>query len=548
VNLTLATFDQHGFNVNDSVKISLQFGNGGVRTETATITAVPSTTSFTYVPQNVGPPIFATGLITGQANGDENGEYNADWVVATIISDTQFTFVVPTNFANMSTGGSVTTSTPPDVLFTHENPNWVWSDATDGETQIYFAGYVLSNSTTFFPDGTGYGYSGCVYRSDLLGSSTTTATGVATISNSTVSQPFALDVPIQALPMSPDEYPTCIKSYLNYIFVGTNRGIRMCQTLSIYDPTATATGDLKSGPLSPNILQPVTSPVTAIVGDGRYVWFAWNDYDGVSTGLGKLDLSTNIDGDPLAPAYASDIMVTGQGVINSLDWDPINNTPLICVASLGIYAPYATNEGGNLVVSQYVPNGLIFSSYFDYGITDKKIPVFFDFAANAPANTDIGAALYIDGAGATVGSYTNGGPTELATLNTPGQTFQTQVQLQTADTSITPILNRWTVKSWPAIVAGTNIMMVAKNFQVDQTDGIETYTDPYENFIWLESRRQAQTLMTYTEGPLSVMCVISLMDWLPEHARDTYENGFIGDMVVTLTTLAEYVYTPTATS
>jgi hypothetical protein len=83
---------------------------------------------------------------------------------------------------------------------------------------------------------------------------------------------------------------------------------------------------------------------------------------------------------------------------------------------------------------------------------------------------------------------------------------------------------------------------------VDQTDGLETYRDPYDNFIWLESRRQAQTLMTYTEGPLSVMCVISLMDWLPEHARDTYENGFIGDIVVTLTTLAAYVYTPTATS
>lgn len=548
--LTLSSSpDQHGFNVGDSIIVSLQFGNGANRTETAKVTAVPTNEHFTYVPQKVGTPVYATGLTSGTAVGDENGEFNADWVVDTIISTTQATFVVPTNFAFEATGGSVTTSTPPDVLTTHENFQWIWTDAAGGETQIYFSGYVLSTSEEFFPAGTGYGYSGCIYRSNLLGASTSVATGVATISNSTVSQPFSLDTPVQALPMSPDEYPMCVESYLNYIFVGTNRGIRMCQTLSIYDPTATATGDLKSGPLSPNITQPVTSPVTAIVGDGRYVWFAWANYDNESTGLGKLDLSTNINEDPLAPAYASDIMVTGQGVINSLDWDPSNNAPLMAVASLGVFTPFATNEGGNLVVSQFVEFGFILSSFFDYGLSEAKIPVFFDYAANAESPSAVQGTVVVDSnALPTLDPYSNTDPTEVSVQNTAGQIFQVEIDLTTTQTDLTPILQRWTLKSWPAVVSGTNIMMVIKNFQVDLTDGIETYRDPYDNFIWLENRRQSQTLMTYTEGPLSVLCVISLMDWLPEHPRDTYENGYVGDIVVTLTTLAEYVYTPTATS
>ncbi len=555
VTLTLQTNDQHGFNVNDTVTVSLQFGNGGVRSETVTITAVPSDVQFSYVPTQVGPPIYATGLVTGQATGNETGEYNASWVVASVVSATQFTFVVPTNFAFEATGGSVTSSVPPDLLFTHENPNYVWSDATGGETQIYFGGYVKSPS--------GVGYSGCIYRSDLLGSSTTTETGVATIANSVVAQPFALDTPVQALPMSPDEYPTCVKSYLNYIFIGTNRGIRMCQTLSIYDPTATATGDLKSGPLVPNILQPVTLPVTAIVGDGRYVWFAWSNYDGDSTGLGKLDLSTYIDGDPLSPAYASDLMVTAQGVINSLDWDPINNTPLICVASSGVYGPYATNEGGNIVVSKYVASGTISSGIFDYGISDQKIPVYFDFGAIAGSGSNVAASviteptvpgqptnpLEVSQSVPSSGSFASGDVIEYSLTANEGQQFQVVLTLTSGDTqTVSPVLNRWTLKCWPAVVQGTNIMVVINNASVIRQDDEEYFQDPYENFIWMENERQLQEVLTYTEGPLSVQCVISINDWLPNKERATYQLGFEGLIIATLTTLGPYVYTAPATS
>ena len=549
---TVTTTGNHGLSVGQTIAIS---GNAhaSFNGTDLSVASVTSNTVFTYNCAESGP--VTSGATGGNIAGTGSYGFNSNWSVLAVTSPTVFTMTVPTSYAPSGSGGSVVSSEVPDMLYTHQNPHWIWSDATGGETQVYIAGYVES--------GTGKKYSGCIYRSDLAGASTSTAAGFTTITSNNLVQPFTLNVPVQALPMSPDEYPVCIESYLNYIFIGTNRGIRMAQTLSIYDPTATATGDLKSGPLIPNILQPVTSPVTAIVGDGRYIWFAWNNYDDQSTGLGKLDLSNFIAGDSLTPSYASDIMVNQvpgkSNVINSLDWDPYDNVPLMAVGGSGIYAPCATNEGGNSVVFKYVPTGNIVSGIFDYGIPDAKVPVFFDYGAIAPASkgTSIQAFIDIDpndedAAGyQTLPSYPQNGNTAISEFPVPNyhaEQFGVNLVLYSdaPNHGYTPTLHRWTLKSWPAAVAGTLIMAVFQLFSVSVVDGMEVFVDPYDNFIWLENRRQNQEILTYQEGPLSVTCVIEALDWLPHKRRDNYENGFEGDCVVTLKTISPYSYTPVA--
>lgn len=537
-----------GFQVGDTVTVQISYTGSylGIN-EVATVTA-RTTTSFTYTTKVVTSSIISN-FTGGSCFGSTAGGYNNSFVVATVPSSTSFTFTASTTDGYQSLNGSVTGAVTTDVLYTHSNGNYVWSDATGGQTQVYISGYVKSNS--------GVGYSGSIYRADLLGSSTTSATGYTTLSTSATATPYSLATPVQALPMSPDEYPLCVKSYLNFIFIGTNRGIRMCQTLSIFDPTATATGDLKSGPLSPNILQPVGSTgVTAIVGDGRYVWFAWNNYDGSSTGLGKLDLTTNIDGDPLAPAYASDLMVTGQGVVNSLDWDPINETPLMAVQGLGIYKPYATNSGGNLNVTKYVASGTLTSGLFDYGIADKKIPVAFDFNAVAVSGSSITATIIGDADdptttySQTTSAFTSGSATEVAlTNNTAAVDFRVTMTLTSGSTqTVSPILKRWMLKAWPTATGPTDVMIVVNNMGVTKTDGIETYVDPYYILNWCLQRRQSQEFLTYTEGPLSVSGVVATLDWIPHSDDGSYEAGFRGDLVINFTALTNFVYTPTPTS
>ena len=559
---TVTCASNHGLSVGESYAISGNkhpgFNGSG------TVLSIVSNTVFTCTtPESA--TISSSGNTGGNVLGSSLYGYNASYVIATVPSTTTFTISVPTSLSAQATGGYAISSVMTDVLYTHQNPNWVWSDATGGATQVYFAGYVKSADS----------YSGCIYRSNLMGASTSSVSGITTTTSNSVATPWVLNTPVQALPMSPDEYPTCIKSYLNFIFIGTNRGIRMTQTLNIYDPTATATGDLKAGPIIPNILQPVTQPVTAITGDGRFVWFSWSNYDSVSTGLGKLDLSNFVNGDALSPAYASDLMITGQGTINGLDWDPYNNCPLIAVGGLGVYAPYVQNSvggqnpygsstnnttyGGNLTVTKYVAAGSLTSGIFDYGIPDNKIPVYFDYGVLAPVSTGVSAQALVnidpndqDNAGIqTVGVYPAGdsNQSEYSIPQYKAEQFVVTMNLysNTSQTN-TPVLHRWTLKSWPATVQGTEISVILQLFSVNYIDGYEVSSDPYDNFIWLETLRQNQDIVIYQEGPLAVQCIIETLDWLPHKRRGNYENGFEGDCVVNLKTIGQYTYTNPVTT
>ena len=562
---TITTVSDHGYAVGQQVTITLAFnGAPNGRTETVTIASTPSATTFTYNATKIHAAIIATGWTYGTCSGVNQtaGQgYCGNWVVTSVTSATILVITAAeATFGFISLGGNISNPSQngtysPDMLVTHENPNYAWCDATGGQTQVYFGGYVKGASAN---------HSGSIYRSDMLGSSTTSTSGIQTISNATAAQPWMLDVPVESLPMAPDEYPTCVQAYLNYIFVGTNRGIRMCQTLSIYDPTATSTGDLKSGPLIPNKLQPVLLPVTAIVGDGQYVWFTWNNYDGVSTGLGKLNLQQFIADDPLAPVYASDLMVTAQGTINSLDWDPINNVPIMAVQGAGVYGPYAVNDGGNLIASQFVASGTIVTSFFDFGIAEPKIPVFFDYGAdlNYSGSTpegEIQASIVMDPERSYPTPTTIVAPAMTAEsqdmvdqpiyqtggANDRGKKFQVTLTLSTSLTSSAPYLYRWTMKAWPTVVQGTEIMIVAEVFRQNEVDGTIIDTHVEEMYNWLEGLRWNQVLCIYTDSESSVLGTIKLIDDVADKpGGEEPIKGFEGDFVITFGSLAAWVYTP----
>jgi len=525
--------------------------SGGSVTAVATptvITAIDSNDNYVYIATNTGiwyantyvnPTVF-----TQYSAPEATGTYTGGFDMVRWANDQLIASRGPRLYAFLPTH---TISGPPtgtggDTLYTHVNPSWVWSDATAGATQIYFSGYVANGSS---------GYSGAVYRSDMQSSSTSTTSGTTSVANSSVIQPFTLNTPVQALPMSPDEYPTCIQGYLNFIFVGTNKGIRMCQTLSIYDPTATASGDLKSGPLIPNLLQPLSNPVYGIVGDGRFIWFTWSNYDDTSTGLGKLDLGTFINGDPLTPVYASDLMATvtstGTGtVIRSLDWDPIKRTPMFGVPGYGIYGMDTTH---------YVSSGNVQSGIYSYGIPDKKIPVFFDYGCSIPLGTSAQAAIIIDEhdpdfqGPISLTPITGNAETEVV-INSAyrGENLSTTMTLYSDSTkTLTPTMYRWTTKAWPAVSSETSISAVIQLFSTNVVDGLEQYVDPYAEYTFLDNLRRDQTIVQYQEGSLVANVIIESLDWLPHKRRNNYENGFEGDCVVVMKTIGGYVYTPALT-
>ena len=391
----------------------------------------------------------------------------------------------------------------PSPLWTHPISAFTFSAMAAGSSQIYMAGYVAGGNVPL---------QSIVYRTTIE------ATGTA------------LTIPVQALPMEGGEYVTSLYGYLNYIFVGSNLGIRMCRTIAAYDPTGNE-GDLEAGPLIPGLFPPgpVNSPVFAMTGNNRFVYFGWNNYDSESTGLGRCDLSTFVD--TQAPAFASDLMVSGQGPITSMDWCTITNSPIFVVEAKGIYV-----SSNAPVASGYVESG-----YIGYDISDDKIALAGDIGTVQPQSGTAAMYLAADANNNIFVEVGSQGPSDspnqstFAINATRANLFSVKMTLS-ASNGVSPILNRWTLKALPGITSGTTISVVLALWEVENAAGGDYWYDPYVQKAFLENLRQTQTLFAYVEGPLTYpLCTVDEIDWLPEKARDAnMAGGYQGNIIVYL--------------
>lgn len=398
---------------------------------------------------------------------------------------------------------------------------WVWSAICQGTSQVYASGYNLINEQKT---------DGAVYRTGNESGTGAPAAGMS--------------YPIRALPMSPGEYPTALYAYLNYIFVGSNLGARMCQTLNVYDPTASGTGDLKAGPIVPGINQPVTLPVTSFIGYKQFVWFSWANYSG-ETGLGRMDLTNFID--DLAPAYASDLMVAGAGTID-VDWDYTQNAPLIAVSG-GTFPNGVTGvwqQSDNLV-----PTATLESGWISYDIPENKTALFTRIIApdmkgyiTASVTPDYGNSVFI-------GTFSANSPNTIPAQNImpipasgagiPGKVYNYTLTF-ISENNESPVLNRWQLDALPQVSSETNIMVVLSPYPDSVVEGADTWYDPYAEYIYLDQIRRNATVVWYVEGRLSAQVIIESVEWCPDRQRADYQKGYLGIIVCTLKTINGFSY------
>ena len=164
----------------------------------------------------------------------------------------------------------------PTAVYTHPNTDWTWSSISEGGSAIYAAGYNGGNSA--------------IYKFNL-----STAGVMPTLTSGIV----AAQLPI-------GEIVYKIESYLGYLMIGTNKGMRVA---SISDTT----GDLSYGPL----LFEDTNGIRDFAFNDRFVWAAGT----IDTfaGLYRIDLGLEID--TLRFAYAKDIYLDGAtGYATSVDF------------------------------------------------------------------------------------------------------------------------------------------------------------------------------------------------------------------------------------
>jgi hypothetical protein len=177
----------------------------------------------------------------------------------------------------------------PTATYTHPNDDWTWSSISEGGSAIYAAGYSGGNSA--------------IYKFVL-----STAGSMPTLTSGIV----ALKLPI-------GEIIYKIESYLNYLIIGTNKGMRVA---SISDTT----GDLFYGPL----IFEDTNGVRDFAFRDRFVWAA-GTVNGCA-GLYRVDLGTEIE--TLRFAYAKDAYLsTATGYATSVDF--VGNTDQIAFTTSG---------------------------------------------------------------------------------------------------------------------------------------------------------------------------------------------------------------------
>ena len=208
----------------------------------------------------------------------------------------------------------------PTALYTHPSDNWIWTSISEGGSAIYVAGYNGTN--------------GAIYKFTL-----NTAGVMPTLTSGII-----------AAQLPSGEYPLKIESYLGYLVIGTNKGVRVA---SISDTN----GDLSYGPL---IIEAANTGLDFAFRDRFvYVTGSINTY----AGLYRIDLGNELE--TLRFAYAPDTYLDGAtGYATSVDF--VGNSDQIAFTTSGSNG-IAIQSTTVLATSGYLKTGKI-----RYGTLEPK--------------------------------------------------------------------------------------------------------------------------------------------------------------------------------
>lgn len=365
---------------------------------------------------------------------------------------------------------NLTTNALPAALLT-EKAGFTWVGFAEGQTQIYAAGYSGDKSR--------------IYRTSIKADGT------------------GLDVPIIAGRLPSGEIVRSIHAYLEYIVIGSDLGVRFCAVNT-------------DGSLTIGALIPTTSPVYCFDAQDRFIWYGLTNYDSISSGLGRLDLTTFTS--TLTPSYASDLMATGtaaspiQGAVRSVK--TFGNYRIFTVDGHGLYAE---------LLSTPVASGNLVTGWIGYDLSDPKVAVFLSIM-HEPLNGTIAASLATDGGAVVpVGTSTVVNTTAPANLFQTNQSKGLQYQLTftlTPSANVSPKLSRWTLLMYPAPSRSSQYMVPIILRPTVTVSGQDKYVDVVAEKAHLEGLLKSQNVVTYQTGNESHQVVMFDKQWLPEYLTE----------------------------
>jgi len=353
------------------------------------------------------------------------------------------------------------TGAPGTALFTHANTDFVWVGFAGGQNAIYAAGYS--------------GTASLIYRMTIKADAT------------------ALDAPIVAAELPNGEIVTSLDSYLGFVLIGTTTGFRFA--------SADVNGNLDVGPLIE------VGQVDAFASQGRFVWFSYKNFDGTSTGLGRMDISNQVAVNQ--PAYASDLMVTAQGAVPSIGM--FGARPVFTVTGVGVYVEHATNK---------VASATLDSGIYTWGVPDSKFVPLWDLYTK-PLNGNVKIYVSADeGAFNLIGTQDEAESLGKVFTGAEDRVFAAQVRVMlTSDgTTAGPVLTRWTGKAYAAPVRSQIFSVPVLLHRHINLHGREYYVNVKEELRLLRDLVDNPRVVPYQEDADTFSVVVEDVRWEPTSA------------------------------
>lgn len=387
------------------------------------------------------------------------------------------------------------------TVYTHPDAEFRWYSAASGNSCIYVIGRIGDRTT--------------IHRVGIKSDGT------------------GLSPAIVAAQLPDGEVGYTIETYLGFVLIGTNKGVRVAV------PNNDA-GDLTLGPIIPTAL-----PVRCFEGQDRFVWFGNGEmdsaYDVVGTnvipsfpdtcaGLGRLDLST-VTTTPQTPAYIQDIAAIDvpTGVVRSVR--TFNDARVFSIDGEGVY--YQTSE--------HVDAGWLVEGRMSFGVEDQKTGLYVQGKWD-PLQGKIGLDVNYDDAGfQRVGTMQIQGSIRSGNVSLGGTQFsrinaRTVLFRDTVPTS-TPVFTRWELRSIPAKGRASRWTLPVMNYEEVEIDGVTYTRDCLAVLNTLLGYGYNGKLLTLQESGQSYQVHVKDYSWRPEKLTAN-GKGWQGTLVLTVEEVA----------
>ena len=345
----------------------------------------------------------------------------------------------------------------PGTLMTHRNTNFQWVGFAAGQSHIYAAGHAGNISL--------------VYKTEIKDDAT------------------SLAAPTVAAELPQGEIVQEIYGYLGYIVIGLTTGFRFC--------SADDAGNLIVGPRVDT-----GSSIAAFAGIGQYIYFAWSNYDSTSTGIGRMDISVFISTNQ--PAYASDLMVTGQGTVQAIH--EFNDKPMFTVSGLGVYIPHATN----LVSSGYLTSGI-----YRWGVPDAKFVPKLDLRCLPLVGSITMSIASDDGDYYDFPVFSTAGAKEKTFDGREDKVFEAEIKLTLTQATATtgPTVTRWMARAYAAPLRSQIFSVPIVMHHKLNIGGREYWQDVDAEMTLLRDLVDNPRVVSYQENEDTFSVVVENIQW-----------------------------------